>query len=477
MEHLAGNADHEPEPARDAAPLDVAEEPTFERSAIEGGPPATCAQFPLLRLIPHSRRLRLAGTLGVVALCLAILLGSSPALRAVVGGPLAPAPAATATPPLIPGEDLFYVAPDIPWALVTLDGHRLRTGVVGQSELPLRLGRGSHRLAWSATPFTPQSCVFSVPPQTSDTCPLADTGSGAATGSGIAPRVIHLRESLASLPPGQANALLAAMQQSVASFSTDVAPGEWYLGPGGVATQPLRATLSFALDASADGTTTLPCWLDGASDTRCAINGETCAALCTVSWQTHQAVPASTWLALAPALPTWSYATPGGHTLARGVTLAPGASGVADILTLFSISWDGARWHAIPLFGEDAPVVQDDAGRPIVGAACAPAQDDLQGNFFFLTQVRYVEDANPAEGCLVVATINPAIPPPPQVGPLPPGTTTATFLVRFRVLVALNGAAHAFGPLIPMADAQERDLAAQLEAQPGLVCATRSGGC
>lgn len=452
---------------------------TVERTAfgdLPGQPPAASTFAFAPRLTPRARRLRLAATVGVVLLALAILLGSSPALRAGLGIPLIPVATATPTTPLLPGMDLFYFARDVPWASVTVDGHQLQSGFISESGAPLRLARGRHILTWEAQPFMPQRCVLWVPTRFDDTCRLDYHASGSASG-GVPPLVIRLGESLATLPPDQANTLLAAMQQSVAGFTTTIPPGERYLGLTGIAAQSLHATLSFQLDVGPNGTN-LPCWLDGVPSVHCMLDGHDCALLCAVPWVSRgQAASPATWLVFAPALPSWTYASLDGRVLARNVAIDPGAAGAADLLTLFSIAWDGTRWHVQPLFGADAPAVTDDAGQPIIGAACAPAQDDLQGYFFFLSQVRYVEDSNPANGCLAVATINRSVAPPPQVGPLPSGDTTATLLVRFSLLVALDDAAHRMEPLASLPTASERALAARLATRPGAICATSSGGC
>lgn len=432
-----------------------------------------------LRSRPSTRHraLRLAGTVGVVLLALVLLLGVSTPLRAGLQAVFIPAPATTltATSPILPGEDLFNFDPDIPWTTITLDGHPLQNALITYYEPPLRLARGQHHLTWTAPPFEPQTCIFSVPPQPgSDTCKL-DLNSGVTAVGGMPPSVIQLRESFATLPPDQRSALLATMRHAVAGFSATVQPGENCLCPPQGATQPLRATLTFAPDISADGSTNLPCWLDSVPSDKCSLSGQDCAQICTIPWQSRHVAQASAWLALVPAFPTWTYSTMDRHVLSHGQTIDPGAAGGADVLTVFSITWDGAHWHTQPLFGPNAPAIQDDAGRPIIGAACAPGQDTLQDFFFFMSQVRYVEDTNPANGCLVVATINPAVTPPPQVQSLPHGATTAAFLVRFGALEPLDAAAHRLVPW-PMAGPYVRSLASRLASQPGQICSNSGGG-
>ncbi|HEV2459880.1 MAG TPA: hypothetical protein VGS80_16100, partial [Ktedonobacterales bacterium] len=370
---------------------------TVERGVLAGAP----------RLSHRARQRRLAATAGVILLALVVLFSASPDLRASLSAFFAPQPTAAPTAPLLPGQDRVYLDAEVPWTAVTLDGRRLALPQIGRDP-PLRLTRGSHNLVWRAAPFQPQTCVLTVPPQPADTCPVdlniagqpiepPQPTSSAPSSIGPFARILQLRESLTTLPPSQAQALAAALRQAVAAFDATVQPGERYFGPPpGVAAPPLRATLTFTLIVTGDphaGMGPVSCWLDGAPSSECVLAGHDCVTLCSIPWQSRSGVPpaASTWLALAPALPTWSYSTFDGRPLAHGQPLDAGASGEANLLTLFAISWDGAEWHVKPLLGPGALWVGDDFGNPIIPPACVPVQDALlQGTFYPFTQVRYI---------------------------------------------------------------------------------------
>jgi hypothetical protein len=446
-------AGQERDPSRESDDL------TVERGVLSGASPSPGPVSILApRLLRRARQRRLAVTGGVILLALAVLFSASPALRVSLLGVFAPQPTAAPTAPLLPGQDQIYLDAEVPWTTVTLDGHRLALPQIGRDP-PLRLAHGSHRLVWRAGPFQPQSCTLMVPPQPGDTCPVdlniaglpvqppQPTSTAPPTVEPFA-RILQLRESLATLPPDQAMALESAMRQSVAAIETTVQPGERYLaGSSGVAAQPLRATFTFTLTVTGDlhaGIGPLSCWLDGTSSSDCVLAGHDCVTLCSIPWQSRTGVPlaVSTWLAFAPALPTWSYSTQDGRVLAQGQPLDRGVSGNVDLLTQFGISWDGAHWHARPLASPDAPSVADDSGNPIIPPACVPVQDFLQDSFLYFIQVHYISAANPAQGCLAIATINPTTASPALAHLLAGGTTTAQFLGRFGVLIPLDAAAR-----------------------------------
>jgi hypothetical protein len=332
----AAGAEHatpERDPSREPDDL------TVGQGVLPSAPPSPAPRSVLApRLSRRARQRRFIATAGVILLALAVLFSASPALRASLGGAFV---ALQPTAPLLPSQDQFYLDLEVPWTVVTLDGHRLALPQIGR-DLPLRLARGSHRLVWRAAPFQPQSCVLTVPTQPLDTCPIDLNIAGLPVQPpqpnppglpGIQPfvRIMQLRESLTTLPPDQAQALAAALRQSVAAFDATIQPGERYFGiPPGVAAEPLRATLTFALAVTGDphaGIGPLFCWLDDAPSSDCVLAGHDCVTLCSIPWQSRTGTPpaASTWLALAPGLPTWSYSTLDGRVLARGQPLDLGA--------------------------------------------------------------------------------------------------------------------------------------------------------
>ncbi|HEV2461763.1 MAG TPA: hypothetical protein VGS80_25685, partial [Ktedonobacterales bacterium] len=208
----AAGAEHatpERDPSREPDDL------TVGQGVLPSAPPSPAPRSVLApRLSRRARQRRFIATAGVILLALAVLFSASPALRASLGGAFV---ALQPTAPLLPSQDQFYLDLEVPWTVVTLDGHRLALPQIGR-DLPLRLARGSHRLVWRPAPFQPQSCVLTVPTQPLDTCPIDLNIAGLPVQPpqpnppglpGIQPfvRIMQLRESLTTLPPDQAQAL------------------------------------------------------------------------------------------------------------------------------------------------------------------------------------------------------------------------------------------------------------------------------
>jgi hypothetical protein len=417
------------------------------------------------------RALRLAGTLGAVALALLVILGSVPAVRDRVVG-LIPTP----TPTLSPGGDLFYLLPNPPGTTVLLDGHSLARLPLPGDPQPLRLARGRHRLEWRSAgfPFQPLSCTALVPPppantQINDSCPLVDprllppgllpTGSPAARAS-----VIALHESFAALPNEQAIPLADTIQAALIArqSSATIQPDERYFYspaagiPGQVvtATQPLRTTLSLQVELPAQTGVTEPCFAE-ANVRPCRFPGQDCAQLCT--WPMPVAPSGGTgpeWIAAALAQTSREYTALDGQEVAHNQY----EFGLNLYLVMLRIRWDGTRWHVTPTIGHTPNLP------PADDLLCGPALEWLSQpplDFLFntasaaYTTIRYASSATPVDGCVVRV-----------VGAASGIPTPALFLERFGVLLAANDAAVGLAaPGSPRADASEQALAQQLAAQ------------
>jgi len=204
------------------------------------------------RLTPRRRLVRLAGILSA-GLALVVVLGSIPAVRNSAAGlasPFLPPP----KPTLVPGSDLFTLLPNPPGVDVSLDGHVLAQPPAPGAAHPLRLAPGRHVYAWHSHifPFPPLQCSVSVPPSPADTCPIfnADALQLPQQLPAVG-QVIALHAALGALPADARDQLVTAVQAALdAGRSTAlVQPGERYssapLGSPVVATQPLRATLTY----------------------------------------------------------------------------------------------------------------------------------------------------------------------------------------------------------------------------------------
>jgi len=304
-------------------PPDTNDEFDAEVSDLRGraGATSTPSARSLLqpRLTPPRRLVRLAVILSA-GLVLVVTLGSIPAVRNSAAD-LARRFLPPATPTLVPGSDLFTLLPNPPGVDVSLDGQVLAQLPAPGAAHPLRLAPGRHVYAWQSHifPFPPLQCSVSVPPAPADTCPIysADALQLPQQLPAVG-QVIALHPALGALPADARDHLVRAIQGALdAGGSTAlVQPGERYssasLGSPVVATQPLRATLTYVAFI-APGEPCSP--RDPALP--CRFPGQDCTQLCTVP----QAPPAAAdgpfvWIAAALVGATWSYTTLGGQVVA-----------------------------------------------------------------------------------------------------------------------------------------------------------------
>ncbi len=423
-------------------------------------------------LSPRSRARRLAVSVAVVVLALAVILGTIPGVRQRVVT-LLTGPVPTSTPVIMPGADSVYFTPSPPGVTVLVDGRPLRSVPLAYTNAqPLRLARGIHQLEWHGAPFASLRCRIAVPvpfiytPIGSDACPI-QTFPGRPPGY-----VVTERESLATLPPVQQAALQSAIEASVrnADASNVIQPGEPYLGPPqtspysiNTAAAPLRATLSFSL--ALDSGWSEPCVVMPTQP--CRFPNQDCRQVCNTPLSGSNQL---SWLAAVPVHATWEFTALDGAPVSQ----EPAALGPNFLLALLSITWDGTTWHVAPVFGHSAGSANAD------DIVCAPARDWLaaQGPSMPIPlvpvgplllgatggpdDVTYISGPDPLDGCFV------SVPPSALASsPIPLLTQPATFLFRFGVLVAVNAAAHQAAPQLPVADAAERAIAQRLQSGAG----------
>ena len=447
----------------DQQPLDDAEISITALSQPDTSADTYSAHTPLP---PRSSRrytlaLRLATAASVVLLALLVLPGSFPTLRNIISN-LVPTP----IPTLPPGADRFYMDVSVPWTRVFVDGHLVHPPRIGV-DAPLKLARGQHLIEWRADPFLPQSCTVSVPRQSPAAHSIGDTCLFASEkvvhrSSELPVQLILLHESLGTLPNDQQMALIEAAQVGLDAqhLSETVRPGELYAtGQHGTvtATRPLQATLHLELDKEVNSVP-LPgnqCQssIQLITPRFCKIAGQDCLQLCAVPWQFRQ--PRSDWIVFAMIFPSWTYTTGDGQFIDFSETPT------IEHLVLLSISWDNhsLKWHVEALLGPDlgSPIITD--GIQIADdPACATAQELFVKDLSNYSQVRFISGANPAAGCLVVATSKltkmPTLSNPP----------IAYYLERFGVLLAANAVAHQLQPQLLLVDAYEQSLARKLAA-------------
>jgi hypothetical protein len=427
-------------------------------------------------LTGRQRLRRAALAAGVVLLALVVLLGSFPGTRSGAALLLF-GPTPTSTHSILAGDDRYYIDTNVPDTLVTLDGKLVPQGSLG-ARRPLRLARGHHILRWQAGPFAPQSCVLTVPSSASDTCPRIATQAIAGGSSGFPfEHLLLLNEALHTLPHDRQQALLAELQRAAANFSATVQPGETYLAktPGAVTgiSLPLRATLNVQLKLATDqigialpmcsftraSTAALPC-------VSLFSMAEECIGLCILPFSASS----EDFLTLAPALLSWEYQTLAGQPVALDQPNGHGSAARALHPALFHIVWDGAnaRWHATLLSGPalGTPILV--SGQQVADdLACTPAM----GQYFeSLPGLGWVSDVqglfrsgpNPADGCLITA----------HGHDVRGNETTAQYLFRFGIYLAVDQGAQRAAPSLPVAGAAAHTIARTLEQYPGQIVNT-----
>lgn len=436
--------------------------------AARAAPPAPWQRLPFQpRQTTHARTRRAAGLVAIVLLALALLLTGSPGLRssalALVMRWL-PAPLR----PLGPGDDLFYLVPEVPWGTVLLDGRPLATLPLAGSSRPLRLARGRHIFEWRAAPFMPLRCQVSVPDDGANTCWQSGQPSRLfLTRAPDGGSIIPAHDDLNALPVAQRAALLMTTQIALAQSGsqTVLQPGEPYaflpaLGSAdrtNTATQPLRATLSLHLLSSLGARE--PCAIGDPRIQPCRFIAQDCSAYCTLpAAPAPGAADAASpiWFASTFIWVSWDYATLAGAPIA----LNQGDPGVNFRLLDLAVTWDGTAWHVAPLFGHqpNQPTLDDtvcSAARVwLARGPLAPLLPDGDPT----ASLTYHSGASPAAGCAVVVT-------PHAAADSLTTTPSALFLARCGILVAANATAHALWPALPQADAPEAAIARQLAAQ------------
>ncbi|HZU71026.1 MAG TPA: hypothetical protein VFA09_27360 [Ktedonobacteraceae bacterium] len=409
----------------------------------------------LRQLSPRRRNLYLAATLGIIALVIVVIIGSSPATRnSLQTGIFGQVP--TPTPTLAPGIDLFYIEGIPSWSQVSIDNHPV-AHLPAIGETPIRIPRGQHVIIWDAYPFDEQSCTISVPPVfATDTCRV---NQAVHLDSGLSAWVISFDVSLAMLPDNQQTALIQATQAALDKLqsTTTIRSGEQYamnVLTGGdlqemvtsvTATQPLQATLSFHLDAGPN------------SQQTCATqvilqDCQSCHLFCPIPLSASKvATDARQWNVLALIYSTWTYATIDGRIIARD------QSNSADHLLELSITWNGKNPHVGIVFSKQITSRGD--------LACLSAEEEIgsTGEYSVTSDEtgvnwQFSTGSDLSAGCLAIGT--------PLNGSTTPAASNAYLLDRFGVILAANFAAHQYWRQLPVADTYELELAQQLAVQP-----------
>ncbi len=393
---------------------------------------------------------------------------------------LAPPP----TPTLAPSLDSFYFDVNIPWTQVSIDGRAIHIPAIG-SGFPIKLAIGKHTIRWQAAPFQAQSCTITAPVQfyLNDTCVLATDDLWSFSHAPHA-QLLVLHELINTLLVSQQNVLTDVIQKALEQhdISTTMQPGEMYFGPKGYtsAYQPSRATLRFQLDTSASSSamTAGRTSLNGMQTY--TINAGDCLILCSIPWQLllssppasipDGVSPSSTWFAFAFTSQSLDYTTMNSSILAQGQPTDYGAN-IYLSPVLVGISWNGTNWHVKVFFQQDlAPfysTIQASSPQQLLydNPACAAVQNYFMNIGPIFSQIRFMPAPNTADGCLAIATWNPAS------NTIAPQSPYFWFLDRFGILFAVNAAAthQKFISDYLQANPYVQHLAQHLSTLPGVV--------
>lgn len=378
----------------------------------------------------------------------------------------------TPTPTLVAGDNLFYIQAT-PKGTISIDGRTL-TNVPdpNSGQRPLQLAYGKHNIVWQVAPFSPISCVVSIPSSITNQC-SDESITQSPNGSNV--RLITFNASLNNLPSAPRNALIHTLQDTLNTLQSTsiVQPGEHYLlaSSSGLnvtttATQLLKATLHFNLDTNQ--VANRPCISYG--EDVCSYNGQNCLQFCTIQVQKFPGIapdmqpPTDGWTALALFYPTWTYTTASGQIIAQNQPDTSSSSIGTDHSIELHLTWDSKGWHASLLstgagsFLGGIPTIAD----PI----CTPLNDLVS------SLIAYVDPSaapgvsihwgllagpNHADGCLGVAastnTSNATL------------AQSALFLYRCGILIAVNPLAHHYFPSLPVANAYEQGIAQSIAAR------------
>jgi hypothetical protein len=446
------------EPKSNEAGDDFAAEMSDMRAA--GADPLRPPAPPRSPLAPalgaRQRATRAGRILVVVVLALACVLATFPIVRADVRRWLLGPPAAAI---IAPASDTLYLLPNAPGVAVTLDGHHLYGSHTLESAQPLRLISGRHILTWQGAPFMSQRCIISVPHVQTDTCRLTSyAGRGP---HGATPVILTIHETRFTMDSQLAFQLLMALQSALDASVHDamVRTGEVYysaapgfFGEMTPATQPLTARLQF--DLLTQSIPPEPC--EVARDVQpCRFLGQNCAMFCTLPAQdVNGPRPRDEWDVAAMVGASWAYTTADGASIFAPVR----ELNLGFALAFFRVRWVGGQWSAQAVFGHASGIPSAD------DTMCLPARGWLfQGPAHQIFQqpsrysARYSASADPTDGCVAEIVDHQA-----ASGAAGSASDPARFLARFGAIVAVNDAALALWPGLPLADDVERALAQRL---------------
>jgi hypothetical protein len=432
------------------------------------------------------RRLRILTTVGLIFATIVLLLGSNTAVRSLVKNEFSPF-SATPTGTPYPWLKLFYIDAEPLWGTLFVDGHMLKQLPIPGVNPPIQLTTGQHTILWTAVPFEPRQCTFSVPTDVQldpHKCLLTvmsfvapSHSAGLSYHAPIIASVIEFYPSLSNLSTSQRALLLRAAQTALdtKSATTILQKGALYTIGGAknqamtVAQEPLKARIHIVLD-----TNPAHACVGLSSGGGCNSVGGSCFLFCDANYFPGFALApgfsqsSHDWYAYVMTHTAWDYTTVDGKAVALSQPDAstPLLQAAADqdgfsYMTLLHFTWDGKQWQA-SLFSPAYPQIDIPDFTPSLTAIgfslnpiCTTTWDELNrdGLYRIVGQVnqlanwRFISGSDASMGCLAIDT-----------------ASGAYFWHRFGVTMAANSAAYRIEPALPHAttDASSQTIIQQL---------------
>ncbi|MDE3229033.1 MAG: hypothetical protein KGO05_04060, partial [Chloroflexota bacterium] len=382
--------------------------------------------------IPPRWRRPLLGLLTVglvVGVAVGLFARSTSDPRAALGKLLG---APTATPALLPvpaaANDTVAAVHGVPWGSLTISGQPVPPAQMAGALF--QLSPGQHQLVYTAAGFPTLRCIISVPPATSDTCPLANPN--AVSDVPIAytsARVLDLLATPARLAPAQRAALDAAISRTLATLggTATISPGDRYADPISGATLRASVTLTYSVTPEIATPDEARAHLNG-------LGGQPCGPICASGTDPQQAQTSesqSGWRLEVMVRPT------------RAVTLSDGqrlSNEQADARDVGPASLLAARtaagWQVSP---DPMALLHLPGGVAQLASLFCPQSLDLsvqssRGPSKDIGSAEVLSAPNPADGCIIAFLRIPPTPCASACAPLPP----YLLIIRFGVVEAAN---------------------------------------
>ncbi|HEX8730689.1 MAG TPA: hypothetical protein VF725_01405 [Ktedonobacterales bacterium] len=367
------------------------------------------------------------------------------ALGALLGAP-------TATPALlpIPTANTFAAVDGVPWGALTISGQPVspadRAGALFQ------LGPGQHRLVYTAAGFPTLRCVISVPPATSDTCPLANPS--AVSDVPIAynsARMLDLLATPARLAPAQRAALDAAISRMLAALggTATISPGDLYTDPTSGATRRASVALTYSVTPEIATPDEARAHLNG-------LGGQPCGPVCASGTDPQQAQTSesqSDWRLDVMVRPTHAVILPDGQRLSNEQA---DARDVGPVSLVAARTADGWQVSLDPM----GQLHLSSGGAQLASLLCPQSLDlsvqSNRGPSKDIEAAEVVSAPNPADGCIIAFLRASPTPCASACAPLPP----YLLIIRFGVVEAANDMTFQAYWNLPLADPTAQRIAA-----------------